>query len=154
MLFLLFQLGKDSYALDAGQVAEVLPLIDIKEIPQSPPGVAGVINYRNGPVPVIDLSKIMLGHAAPVRLSTRIILVYYAGKNGETHLLGLIAEGATETMRCELDQFVAAGVTNDAVPYFGTVMPSPRGLVQRVQINELLTDSVRDILFKPLVSVR
>ena len=29
MLFLLFQLGEDRYALDAGQVVEVLPLVGI-----------------------------------------------------------------------------------------------------------------------------
>jgi len=35
MLFLLFQLAKDRYALDAGQVAEVLPWVGIKQIPQA-----------------------------------------------------------------------------------------------------------------------
>jgi chemotaxis signal transduction protein len=44
MLFLLFQMGKDHYALDAGQVAEVLPLVSIKQIPQAPMGVAGAFD--------------------------------------------------------------------------------------------------------------
>ena len=45
MLFLLFELGRDRYALDALQVAEVLPLLALKEMPLAPPGVAGLLNY-------------------------------------------------------------------------------------------------------------
>ena len=36
MLFILFQLGQDCYALDAAQVAEVLPLVLVKKIPRAP----------------------------------------------------------------------------------------------------------------------
>ena len=36
MLFLLFELGTDRYALDALQIAEVLPLVAIKRIPRAP----------------------------------------------------------------------------------------------------------------------
>jgi chemotaxis-related protein WspB len=39
MLFLLLELGRDRYALDARQVAEVLPLVDITRLPQAPPSV-------------------------------------------------------------------------------------------------------------------
>ena len=45
MLFLLFQLGQDRYALDTGRVAEVLPLVAITPIPQAPPELAGLFNY-------------------------------------------------------------------------------------------------------------
>ena len=76
MLFLLFQLGRERYALEAGQVAAVLPLLSIKEIPQAPPAVAGLCNYRGRPVPVIDLSELTLGRPAQSRLSTRIVLVH------------------------------------------------------------------------------
>ena len=41
MLFLLFQLGRERYALEAGQVAAVLPLLNIMGIPQAPRAVAG-----------------------------------------------------------------------------------------------------------------
>ena len=64
MLFLVFQLGPDRYALDAKRVAEVLPLVDIKSIPHAPNGIAGVFNYRGTPVPVIDLAQLTLGQPA------------------------------------------------------------------------------------------
>ena len=50
MLFLLFELGTDRYALDARQIAEVLPLVAITQFPQMSPAVSGVFNYRGAPV--------------------------------------------------------------------------------------------------------
>ncbi len=149
MLFLLFQLGKEYYALEADQVGEVLPLVGMKEIPLSPRGVAGVFNYRGTPVPAIDLSELTLGRPARKRLSTRIILVNYAGENGEKHLLGLIAEKVTETLRREPGDFTPSGITNPAAPYLGPVTTDARGLIQWIKVNELLPATVRDLLFKP-----
>ncbi len=64
MLLLVFQLGNDHYALDAAQIAEVMPLVDITRIPQAPAGVAGMFDCRGVPVPVVDLSQLMLGRSA------------------------------------------------------------------------------------------
>ena len=41
MLFLLFRLGKDRYAIEARQVVEVLPMLAAKQIPHAPPAVRG-----------------------------------------------------------------------------------------------------------------
>ena len=148
MLLLLFQLGNDHYALDVAQIAEVMPLVGITRIPQAPPGVAGMFDCRGVPVPVIDLSQLMLGRPAQNRLSTRIIVVDYPDETGETRRLGLIAERATETMRRERADFVDAGVTSDGAPYLGPVAAGARGLVQWVEVSKLLPGSVRDVLFR------
>ena len=152
MLFLLFQLGDDRYALNASQVAEVLPLVSLKQIPQTPPAVAGIFDFRGNPVPVIDLSQMALGRPAQHRLSTRIILVNYPDSHGEKHFLGLIAERVTETMRGEPSDFVASGVDNDAAPYLGPVATDSRGVIQWVEVGQLLTPALRDLLFKQQVA--
>jgi chemotaxis-related protein WspB len=59
MLFLIFQLGTDRYAIEAAQVAEVLPLVNTKNIPRAPLGVIGVFDYHGTPVPLIDLSELV-----------------------------------------------------------------------------------------------
>ena len=148
MLFILFQLDRDWYALDAAQVAEVLPLVHVKAIPQAPPGVAGVFTYRGAPVPVIDLSQITLDRPARARLSTRLILVHYHDTTGARRLLGLIAEQATETMRREREDFVPSGVT---AAFLGPVATDARGLIQWVDVDQLLPASVRDVLFTETV---
>jgi chemotaxis-related protein WspB len=148
MLFLLFRVGRDRYALDARQIAEVLPMVAIKRIPLSPRGVAGVCNFRGVPVPVIDLSDLAVGRPTQPRLGTRVILVHYADGTGARHLLGLLAERATETLRCSPADFVASGVTSEGAPYLGPVTAHAGSLIQRIEVDELLSVSVRDVLFR------
>src|SRR5439155_5987629 len=144
MLFLVFELAHDRYLLDVRQVAEVLPFVGIKQIPQAPPSVAGILNYRGAPVPVIDLSQLTLGRPAERRLSTRIVLVHYPSADGQTRLLGLIAERATQTVRREETDFVASGVTSDGASYLGPVVADARGLLQWLDVRTLLPPAVRD----------
>ena len=92
MLFLVFQPGAHRYAIDASQIAEVLPLVTIKTIARAPEEVAGIFVYRGAPVPVLDLSQLFEGRPAERRLSTRIIIVRCTGGSGDTRVLGLIAE--------------------------------------------------------------
>jgi chemotaxis-related protein WspB len=149
MLFLLFELGHDRYVLDVRQVAEILPLLAITRIPQAPAAVAGVMNFRGAPVPVIDVSQLTLGRPAERRLSTRIVLVHYPDATGGTRLLGLIAERATQTLRREPADFVPSGVTSEGAPYLGPVAADARGLLQWIDVTTLLPPAVRDALFNP-----
>jgi chemotaxis-related protein WspB len=147
MLFLLFELGSDRYAVDVGQIAEVLPLVHVTRIPQAPDGVVGVFNFRGVPVPVVDLSEIALGRASLTRLSTRLVLVHYPDGQNRMRLLGVIVEHATTTIRREPGDFVASGVTPGGAPYLGPVTTDARGVIQRIDPAKLLPPSVRDVLF-------
>jgi chemotaxis-related protein WspB len=145
MVFLVFYLGQDRYMLDVRQIVEVLPLIGIMPIPQAPPVVAGIFNYRGTLVPAIDLSQVILGRPARQRLHSRIVLVHYADDSGATHLLGLIAEKVTETVQREPADFTAPGVT---APHLGPVATDRDGLAHRIEVNQLLPASVRQLLFQ------
>jgi chemotaxis-related protein WspB len=149
MLFLCFQLGTDRYALECSQVIEVVPLLGLKRIPHAPAAVAGVCNYRGKPVPVIDLSELALGRPARHLTSTRLIVVTYPAAGGDHahHLLGLIAERATGTVRRAPSDFTDAGVINGDAPYLGPVAIDQNGLLQWIEVKELLPPSVRDVLF-------
>lgn len=148
MLFLLFQIDKDRYALEARQAVEVLPFLSLKKIPQAPAGVAGIFNYRGRPVPAIDLSALAFGRPSRERLSTRIILVEYEHDDapGKTRLVGLIAEHATEMMRREERDFVDPGVRPGAAPYLGPVVMDEKGVIQLLHIQHLLAQNMRDLL--------
>src|ERR1700760_3978795 len=102
MLFILFQIGQDRYALPASNIIEVLPLVNLKRVPCAPVGVAGILNYHGFPVPVIDLNEMMLGEPARRRLGTRIILVMYSRESEHPRSLGLIAESATNMIQRSL----------------------------------------------------
>ena len=151
MLFLVFHLGEDRYMLDVRQVAEILPLVDIMALPQSPPGVAGIFNYCGELVPAVDLSQIMLGRPAQRRLHTRIVLVRYNRENSTTQLLGLIVERVTDTKQLQESDFSAPGVS---APQLGPVITDQRGLAQRIEVEQLLPASVRELLCHQPVSCR
>ncbi len=149
MLFLLFQLGQDRYAMETRHVAEVLPLVQISPMPRMPAAVAGVFNYRGTPVPVIDLSHMLLNRPAVRRFNTRIVVVHYPDESGALHLLGLIAERATETVRRDPGQFSAAGVTGEAARHLGPVALDADGFVQWIEPHQFLPPEVRELLFRP-----
>ncbi|MFJ2988720.1 chemotaxis protein CheW [Collimonas sp. NPDC087041] len=147
MLFLLFQIGQDHYALDARQVSVVLPLVSLKQVPASESWVAGVFTYRGQSVPVVDLSQLATGRAAQRRLSTRIVLTHYPAPGPDSRLLGLILEKASEIMRREPSEFRDSGLDHRNAPYLGPVTDDPRGLIQSVQVHDLLPPDVREQLF-------
>lgn len=142
MLFLLFRLEQDRYALPAREVIEVLPLLRLKRWPQAAAGVAGVCSYRGRPLPVLDLSALCLGRAAAALLSTRLLVVDYAGRR-----LGLIAEAATDTASLEPAEFADAGLRADGVPFLGPVATDAGGMLQRIEIADLLPPALRATLF-------
>lgn len=148
MLFLMFQLGQDRYVLDTGQVEAVLPLLATKQLPGAPKGVAGAINYRGRPVPVVDLALLALGRPAEPRLSTRIILLRYPSDPGRDDLLCLLVEQAVETTERDAADFATSGVEAGMPPYLGPVASDERGLIQWVRGEALLTPEIRDILFR------
>ena len=147
MLFLLFQLGKDRYALEASRVVEVVPLLEMKQLPQAPRGVAGIFNYRGRPVPAVDLSALTLGQPASEQFSTRIIIVNYPDESGTQHLLGLIAERATETLRKDVKDFADSGMKLDQAPYLGPILMDDQSPIQWIYEQRLLPDPVRNLLF-------
>jgi chemotaxis-related protein WspB len=152
MLFILFQIGRDRYALSASGIIEVLPLINLKRVPGAPAGVAGVLNYHGTPVPVVDLNEMALAEPAAQRLSTRIILVKYPLQAQNPHPLGLIAEHATSMIRRSSQDFMEAGVESEKAPYLGRVANDAGGLIQWIEVERLLTPELRDVLFRELVS--
>ena len=149
MVYLLFQIGTDRYALAARGIAAVEPMVHLKRIPQAVPGVAGVFNHHGQPVPVVDLSAMTLGRPAQETLSTRLVLVHYRFFGGDDRrLLGLVAEMATETAEYAEGDFQDPCVVSEGAPYLGPVVQDARGIVQRVEVERLLTPEVRCALWQ------
>jgi len=54
-----FVLGRERYGLDTACIEEASLLENLTPLPQTPPVVAGVINYRGRILPVIDTKKLL-----------------------------------------------------------------------------------------------
>jgi chemotaxis-related protein WspB len=142
-LYLQFRLGQQRFALNVHEVIEVLPRRPLKPIAQAPAWVAGILAHRGVLVPVIDLCALSFAEPAAERTSTRLVLVHYR----KEHQLGLILEQATETLRCRPEEFQPYGLDNGEAPYLGPVRQDAQGLLQRIEVDDLLSDAVRQLLF-------
>jgi chemotaxis-related protein WspB len=147
MLLLQFQAGKDRYGIDVSRVIEVIPMVVFRPLPHADPAVAGLFNYRGTMVPVIDLTVLLEGAASRPLFSTRVILVDYPGRDGECHILGLLAERVTETVFCKEEDLLPAGIAVTGAPYLGDLLIHAGGMIQRVAIERLLPTSLQETLF-------
>jgi len=147
-LFLVFRIGGERFALDTHEVVEVLPRLPLKPIAHAPAWVAGVLAHRGALVPVIDVGALSFGKPAPLRTSTRLVLVHYRVAPIDTpQLLGLILEQASDTLRCNPADFRPYGVDNRQAPYLGPVREDEQGLMQWISVAHLLSDEARELLF-------
>jgi purine-binding chemotaxis protein CheW len=52
-----FQLGKEVYAIDIMEIKQIVNMQDVREIPNAPPYVEGILNLRGTVTPIINLHK-------------------------------------------------------------------------------------------------
>ena len=149
MQFLIFHLGQDRYGLRTRDLVRVLPLMELKQLPQAPAYVAGLMNFHSAPVPVIDLAMMACNAHCRPQFDTRILLTNFGADDGANHLLGLMVERVSHVVDVDPSLFSAPGVANDAAPYLGKVLAADGAIVQLVELPQLLTPEVRALLFAP-----
>ncbi|MFH2098570.1 MAG: chemotaxis protein CheW, partial [Pseudomonadota bacterium] len=119
------------------KVREVVPMMILKEMPNSPGFIAGLFNYRGTIVPVIDLCRLIHGRPCSMRLSTRIILVDYLRTDGTPFILGLMAERVTEAVRISPDAIISAGLKVEGAPYLGGVVMEKDDMIKYIDVDKL-----------------
>ncbi|MFC3127477.1 chemotaxis protein CheW [Pseudoroseomonas globiformis] len=138
MLFLMFRAGEDAYVLEAGRIEEILPLVRIRTLPDSARSSVGIVHHRDMPLPVVDLSALLLGRPSRQRLSTRIVLVSAEAMDDPLRQFGLVVEEATQLLQLDPAGFVPPGFARDAAPYLGPIIASAHGLLHRIEPDRLL----------------
>lgn len=120
VLLLLFSAGGQLYAMESNDVVEVIPRVSLRPAVNLPSYVSGLFNYRGVVVPVIDLCVLIQNRPSGQNLSSRIIMVRSPRGNGDgsdrEHLIGLLAEGVTDTISRPLNAFHDTGLTSGASP--------------------------------------
>jgi len=149
MLLVVFSIGGDRFGLDSREVVEILPLVEFRKLPRAPEYVCGLFQYRGKIVPAIDLARLAGTRESHGFLSTRILLVRYPDEAGENRFLGLVAEQVTETVKVDERGFSSPGIHVKDAPYLGEITRDSRGIVQRIEIGQLLSPDVREVLFQP-----
>jgi len=161
MLFLLFDLDADRYAIAATAIAEVLACGPVKAVPAAPAWIAGLIDHHGTLVPIIDMPRLALGRPARDLRSTRLVLAYddetapaaQSERAGQpvhgAPLIGLILEHATQTRRIAREAFTDSRIDTPNARWLGPVARDEQGLVQWVSPAAMLDPATRALLRAP-----
>ena len=95
--YLTFMLAEEDYGLEILKVREIIGMMDITAIPQTPGYIKGVINLRGRVIPVIDLR--LKFNLPPMDYGERtcIIVVDVAGADGPVQM-GVVVDAVSEVM--------------------------------------------------------
>lgn len=91
-----FRVGVERFAVDILRVQEINRMMSLTQMPQSPPGVCGVINLRGRIVPVLDFRTRMGLEATEPSDTSRIIVVEIRGST-----LGFIVDEVHEVLEID-----------------------------------------------------
>jgi len=97
---LTFKLGDEVYALDISKVREVLDFTSATKVPRTPDYMRGVINLRGSVVPVVDL-RLKFGMSLPERAVNTCVIITEVTVDGETTVLGALADSVQEVLDLE-----------------------------------------------------
>ncbi|HEY6872325.1 MAG TPA: chemotaxis protein CheW [Geobacteraceae bacterium] len=100
--YLTFTLAEELFALDIAKVREVLDYTAVTRVPGTPEFMRGVINLRGSVVPVVDM-RLKFGMPATERGVNTCIIIVEVAVDGETTVLGAMADAVQEVLELEPD---------------------------------------------------
>ncbi len=110
--YLTFSLAEEEYGIGILKVKEIIGMMPITIVPQTPSYIKGVINLRGKVIPVVDLRVKFMMEAADYTERTCIIVVEISAA-GRTILMGIVVDSVSEVLNIK-------GADIEATPAFGT----------------------------------
>lgn len=105
--YLSFTLGDETFSVDVAKVREILEFKTVTKVPRTPEFMCGVINLRGSVVPVIDM-RLKFGITATETTVNTCIIVLEVSVDGETTVVGALADSVKEVLEMESDQIEPA----------------------------------------------
>lgn len=110
--YLTFSLAEEEYGIGILKIKEIIGMMPITTVPQTPDFVKGVINLRGKVIPVIDLRLRFGIESNDYTERTCIIVVEILGQNG-TVQIGIVVDTVSEVLNVKADDV-------EDTPAFGT----------------------------------
>lgn len=110
--YLTFSLANEEYGIGILKIKEIIGMMPITTVPQTPLFVKGVINLRGKVIPVIDLRLRFDMEGIDYSERTCIIVVEIQGKTG-TVLIGIVVDSVSEVLNIKEEDI-------EDTPAFGT----------------------------------
>ena len=109
--YLTFNLDKEEYGIGILKIKEIIGMLPITAVPQTPEYVKGVINLRGKVIPVLDLRLRFEMKKIEYTERTCIIVVEIEGQAG-TVLIGVVVDSVSEVLNIKGEEI-------EATPTFG-----------------------------------
>ncbi len=110
--YLTFALGPEEYGLEILKVREIMGIMEITAVPQTPAHVRGVINLRGKVIPVIDL-RARFGMETTETTDQTCIIVVEITQQGQGFNTGIVVDRVQEVLDI-------AGENIEDAPQFGS----------------------------------
>ncbi len=110
--YLTFCLDSEEYGIGILKIREIIGMMKITSVPQTPDFVKGVINLRGKVIPVVDLRMKFGMDAADYTERTCIVVVEIENQTGHVEF-GLVVDSVSEVLNIK-------GEDVEAAPTFGT----------------------------------
>jgi purine-binding chemotaxis protein CheW len=101
--YLSFSLGEEEYGIGILKIKEIIGMMPITKVPQTPDFVKGVINLRGKVIPIIDLRQKFGMEGIDYTERTCIIVVEIDSASG-TIRIGSIVDSVSEVLNVRADQ--------------------------------------------------
>ncbi len=98
---LTFRLGDELFALDVSCVREVLDLVEIRKVPNTPDFMRGIINVRGNIIPVVDLGWKLGIKKTETSINTRIVVMDF-NKDNDSTIVGAMADSVHEVIDLDI----------------------------------------------------
>lgn len=148
MLYLIFELNKQLYAIDSKEIIEIIPNVNFTAIPNAPKFIKGIFNYRGTAVPVIDLLIMNGGNPTPNKLSTKIMIVNYNPVKSIVKTIGLMTENIVGSEHIDEKEIGENGLNIEDAKYLGDVVNKDDRMIQIIDVDNLLTKDVQKVIFR------
>jgi len=146
--YLTFSLAGEEYGIGILKVKEIIGMMNITPVPQTPAFVKGVINLRGKVIPVVDLRLRFALEAAAYTERTCIIVVEVAGQSGSV-MMGIVVDAVSEVLNIR-------GADIENTPAFGVRLNTDfiLGMAKAAGGIKILLDIDRVLSSEDLVAVR
>ena len=95
--YLTFTLAGEEYGIGILKVKEIIGMMTITMVPQTPGYVKGVINLRGKVIPVVDI-RLKFGMAAMDYTERTCIIVVEIVRNSDRILIGIVVDSVSEVL--------------------------------------------------------
>jgi purine-binding chemotaxis protein CheW len=110
--YLTFTMAEEEYGIGILKIKEIIGMMPITTVPQTPEFVKGVINLRGKVIPVVDLRLRFGMDSIDYTERTCIIVVEIEGQSG-TVMIGIVVDSVSEVLNIKGDDI-------EETPTFGT----------------------------------